>query len=508
MKKLRLILGDQLNPQHTWFKQVDSDVLYVMMEIKQETNYVVHHAQKLIAIFASMRAFRDTLKNEGHHVIYLTITDKNNHHDFDQNLNQIITQHQIEHFAYQAPDEYRVDGLLKAFASKLKIPHAMVSTEHFLTERDEASRFFGNGNWLMERFYRHMRIKHQVLLDVKRKPVGGQWNYDKENRQYWNQQPSAPVDNRPTHDHSDIWNEIKSLNIFTMGQPNETTFRWPINREESLQILDDFIDHKLVYFGAYQDAMHTEEFRLFHSLISFSLNTKMLTPAEVIVKAEQAYMEKDYPLAAVEGFIRQILGWREFVRGFYWANMPAMQTVNYFDHQQPLPSWFWNGETKMNCMKHCITQSLDHAYAHHIQRLMVIGNFALLMGFKPSEVHAWYLGIYIDAFEWVEMPNTIGMSQYADGGLLATKPYVSSAAYINKMSNYCGDCTYSHKARIGENACPFNSLYWDFFQRHQTQLANNPRLGIVNMQLQKMRESDKKDISQQAALIKNNAENL
>ncbi len=508
MKKLRLILGDQLNPQHTWFKRVDSDVLYVMMEIKQETDYVVHHAQKVIAIFAAMRAFSDKLKSGGHHVIYLTISDANNGHDFDQNLNQIITQHQIEHFAYQAPDEYRVDSLLKVFASKLTIPHTMVSTEHFLTERDEASRFFGNGNWLMERFYRHMRMKHQVLLDAKQKPVGGQWNYDKENRQYWQQNPAAPADSRPTHDHSAIWAAIKSFDIVTMGKPNETTFRWPLNREESLQILDDFIENKLVYFGAYQDAMHTEEFRLFHSFISFSLNTKMLSPAEVITKAEQAYIEKAYPLAAVEGFIRQILGWREFVRGFYWANMPAMQAANFFDHQQPLPSWFWTGETKMNCLKHCITQSLDQAYAHHIQRLMVIGNFALLMGFKPSEIHAWYLGIYIDAFEWVEMPNTIGMSQYADGGLLATKPYVSSAAYINKMSNYCGDCTYSHKVRIGENACPFNSLYWDFFQRHQTQLANNPRLGIVNMQLQKMSESDKKDIAEQAAFIRNDVENL
>jgi len=508
VKQLRLILGDQLNPNHSWFQQANDHVLYVMLEIKQETNYVVHHAQKVIAIFAAMRAFRDTLKSDSHNVIYLTISDTNNSHDFDQNLNRIISQHQIEHFAYQAPDEYRVDGLLKTFVGKLKIPYAMVSSEHFLTERDEASRFFGNSNWLMERFYRHMRIKHQVLLDDKQKPVGGQWNYDKENRQFWQQNPPVPADKRPNHDHSAIWAEIKSLEIVTMGKANETAFRWPINRAESLQILADFIEHKLVYFGAYQDAMHTEEFRLFHSFISFSLNTKMLSPAEVIAMAEQAYTERQFPLAAVEGFIRQILGWREFVRGFYWANMPTMQTVNYFDHQQALPSWFWTGETQMNCLKHSITQSLDHAYAHHIQRLMVIGNFALLMGFNPAEVHAWYLGIYIDAFEWVEMPNTIGMSQYADGGLLATKPYVSSAAYINKMSNYCAHCTYSPKVRIGENACPFNSLYWDFFQRHQTQLANNPRLGIVNMQLKKMSESDKKDISQQAVFIRNKVETL
>jgi deoxyribodipyrimidine photolyase-related protein len=228
----------------------------------------------------------------------------------------------------------------------------------------------------------------------------------------------------------------------------------------------------------------------------------------VILKAEQAYQLKHYPLAAVEGFIRQILGWREFMRGFYWAHMPIMQSVNFFDHQSPLPSWFWDGNTKMNCLKHCISQSLDHAYAHHIQRLMVIGNFSLLMGFHPNAVHQWYLGVYIDAFEWVEMPNTIGMSQYADGGLLATKPYVSSASYINKMSNYCGDCAYSHKVRVGNNACPFNSLYWDFFQRHQKKLSNNPRLGIVNMQLQKMSESDKEAIEKQAHQYKRIVDSL
>jgi len=508
MKRLRLVLGDQLNGNHTWFNTVDGNTLYVMMEIKQETDYVLHHAQKVIAIFAAMRAFKDALVSQGHQVVYISIFDPTNTHDFDQNLNNIIQQYKAEHFAYQAPDEYRVDQLLNIFVNKISIPYEVFSTEHFLTERDEVSRFFAGGKWLMERFYRHMRIKHQVFLDEKQKPIGGKWNYDKENRKYWNGKPSAPVDKRPTHDHSALWAEITGQQIATMGEPSSAAFRWPFNRAESLQVLDDFIDYNLVNFGAYQDAMHTEHFRLFHSLISFSLNTKMLSPVEVIAKAEQAYAEKDYPLAAIEGFIRQILGWREFVRGFYWAHMPSMEQANFFDYQQPLPSWFWDGNTKMNCLKHSITQSLDHAYAHHIQRLMVIGNFSLLMGFNPNAVHQWYLGIYIDAFEWVEMPNTISMSQYADGGLLATKPYVSSASYINKMSNYCSDCSYSHKTRIGENACPFNSLYWDFFLKQKSQLSNNPRLGIVNMQLEKMSDKDKKLISQQAALYINNAENL
>jgi deoxyribodipyrimidine photolyase-related protein len=508
MKKLRLILGDQLNASHSWFNTVDDNILYVMMEIKQETGYVVHHAQKVIAIFAAMRAFKDMLLAQGHQVLYLTINDPENAHDFNQNLNRIIRVQKIDQFTFQAPDEYRVDQLLDIVVNQLSIPAKKISSQHFLTDRGEAARFFGDGKWLMERFYRHMRVKHQILLDDKQKPVGGKWNYDKENRKKWTGKPTVPADTRPMHNHSALWDEISSQAITTMGAPTADAFRWPIDRAESLAVLDYFIEHNLGHFGDYQDAMHTDNFRLFHSLISFSLNVKMLSPDEVIAKAEQAYAEKDYPLAAVEGFIRQILGWREFVRGFYWAHMPTLEQANFFEQEKPLPSWFWDGNTKMNCLKHSITQSLDHAYAHHIQRLMVIGNFALLMGFDTKAVHQWYLGIYIDAFEWVEMPNTLSMSQYADGGLLATKPYVSSGAYINKMSNYCGGCAYSYKTRIGENACPFNSLYWDFFQKQKTKLENNPRLGIVNMQLQKMSDADKEAVSQQAALYKNDVENI
>ena len=508
MKQLRLILGDQLNSDHSWFNTVNDNTLYVMMEIKQETCYVLHHAQKLIAIFAAMRAFKDALLAQAHQVIYLSITDPSNTHDFEQNLNKLIEQNKVERFAYQAPDEYRVDELMSAFVNSLNIPYEMFSTEHFLTKRDEASNFFAGKKWVMERFYRHMRTKHKILLDEKQKPVGGQWNYDKENRKKWNGKPAAQEDTRPMHDHSELWSEITGQNIDTMGDPSAEVFRWPVNRTESLAVLDYFINYNLVNFGAYQDAMHTGSFRLFHSLISFSLNVKMLSPAEVIAKAEQAYVDRGYPLPAVEGFIRQILGWREFVRGFYWSHMPEMGEANYFDQDKPLPSWFWDGNTKMNCLKHSIKQSLDHAYAHHIQRLMVIGNFALLMGVNPHAVHQWYLGIYIDAFEWVEMPNTLSMSQYVDGGLLATKPYVSSASYINKMSNYCGDCSYSSKTRVGKNACPFNSLYWNFFQKQKEKLTNNPRLGIVNMQLEKMSDEDEEAIRYQASLYISDAENL
>jgi deoxyribodipyrimidine photolyase-related protein len=264
----------------------------------------------------------------------------------------------------------------------------------------------------------------------------------------------------------------------------------------------------LVNFGDFQDALHDENWRLFHSFLSFSLNSKMLSPLEVIKKAEEVYYEKDLPLASVEGFIRQILGWREYIRGVYWANMPGYDQHNFFKHNTKLPDWYWTGKTDMRCLSLSISQSLKNAYAHHIQRLMIIGNFSLLAGLDPKEVHKWYLGIYIDAYEWVEMPNTLGMSQFADGGLLATKPYVSSAAYINKMGNYCTNCKYKLKEKLGEDACPFNSLYWNFFDRHQDKLSNNPRLGIVNSQLKKMDQSQKKEINKKANFYLNNLNSL
>ena len=254
--------------------------------------------------------------------------------------------------------------------------------------------------------------------------------------------------------------------------------------------------------------MSTKAWRLFHSLLSFSLNVKMLSPREVIQQAEDAYHAGSVPLAAAEGFIRQLLGWREYIRGVYWAQMPAYAEKNFFEHQRPLPAWFWTGKTKMNCLSQAISQSLEQAHAHHIQRLMVIGNFSLLAGLNPTAVHQWYLGAYIDAFEWVELPNTIGMSQFADGGLLATKPYVSSAAYIDKMSDYCKSCHYDKKSRIGDNACPFNALYWDFFERNKKKLANNPRIGMACRQLEKMDENVIADFKHQAQKIVDNLDTL
>ena len=526
---LRLILGDQLNPQHSWFMDVDKNVVYVLMELRQETDNVLHHAQKILAIFAGMRDFAAQLEAAGHRVHYVAIDDSANLSSITDNLNQLIAKYQISTFEYQAPDEWRLGAQLADYVKSLSISTQMVDTEHFFTARDETALLFGDRKkWLMETFYRQMRVKHGVLIeeDTKpAKPVGGQWNFDAENRKAWPGLPLAPADirlingksERARHDHSALWATIVKAGVKSFGEPNADKFGWPLNRAEALAQLDVFIDQVLPNFGDFEDAMSSKSWRLFHSLLSFSMNVKMLNPHEVVAKAEAAGRSGAAPLAAVEGFIRQILGWREFVRGFYWAKMQdslpnSYADNNYFNHQLPLPSWFWTGQTQMRCMAAAIGQSLEQAYAHHIQRLMVIGNFALLAGLNPKELHHWYLGVYIDAFEWVELPNTVGMSQFADGGLLATKPYVSSAAYIDRMSDYCKSCLYDKKLREdapnGKKACPFNALYWDFHVKHADKLSANPRIGMVYQQLKKMDAVKIEALQAQAASLRGRLDQL
>jgi deoxyribodipyrimidine photolyase-related protein len=503
MITVRLVLGDQLNPNHCWFQGIDDAVVYVFMEVRQETDYVLHHAQKVIAIFAGMRDLAMTLQAAGHRVHYLKISDPDNTQSFVGNLDWLIKHYNAHCFQYQMPDEWRLDQQLNDYATALRqrgILTDAVDSAHFLASRDHAKTLFASQkNWVMERFYRDMRSRHGVLLTTEGKPVGGQWNFDHENRGRWNGQQSLPPDSRHRHDHQSLWEEIQSAGIHTFGEARADDIRWPLNRADALAQLSDFITHRLPYFGQFQDAMTRQDWRLFHALLSFALNTKMLNPKEVILAAEQAYIKGQVPIAAAEGFIRQILGWREYVRCVYWARMPDYVHHNHFQHEQDLPAWFWTGKTHMRCLSMAIGQSLEQAYAHHIQRLMVIGNFALLAGLNPQQLHTWYLGIYIDAFEWVELPNTLGMSQYADGGLLATKPYVSSAAYIDKMSDYCKDCRYDKKQRTGPKACPFNALYWDFHARHAETLSKNPRIGMVYRQLEKMSPEVKTAMTEQAA---------
>ncbi|RAI95089.1 cryptochrome/photolyase family protein [Algoriphagus yeomjeoni] len=491
-KTLRLILGDQLNSQHSWFEEQDSSITYLMLEMRQETDYVPHHIQKVIAFFLSMRNFTKDLETKGHQVIYVSLDAKDNSQNLEEMINSMVDQHNFDQFEYQLPDEYRLDEQLKTIGKNLGIPCRGVDSEHFLTEREYVKDFFqGKKTFVMESFYRQMRKDFDILMDGK-EPLQGKWNFDHENRSALKDKRLIRKAKKHQKDISEILEMVQKADVKTIGKIDENTFAWPCSREESLEVLDHFCKHLLIHFGDYQDALTTWDPFLFHSRLSFALNTKMLSPLEVVQKVEAYWKEHQYEIdiSQAEGFIRQILGWREYMRGIYWAKMPDFANMNFFNHKRKLPEWFWTGETKMKCLSHSIGQSLELAYAHHIQRLMVIGNFALLVGIHPDEVDQWYLGVYIDAIEWVEITNTRGMSQFADGGIVGTKPYVSSANYIHKMGNYCGHCAYSHTKKVGEGACPFNSLYWHFYDRNREKLENNPRIGMAYRTLDKLKNKE------------------
>ncbi len=510
-KTLRLILGDQLNHTHSWFTQTNAQVVYCIMEMRQETDYVQHHIQKVAAFFMAMRQFAYEMQQQGHTVIYLKINDSNNQQSLTANLNWLIQQHGFTAFEYQLPDEYRLDKQLKDFCETLSINYLAVDTEHFLSTRQDVQHLFENKKQvLMETFYRTMRMRYSILLEPNGKPVGGKWNYDAENRKKYNGKetiPSMPLFN---NDASAILKEIQASGCITFGHIDAQQLNWPVNRRQALQVLDAFLKEKLKHFGTYQDAMVTDQPFLFHSLLSFALNCKLLHPLEVVKKVEYYYQanQHEISLAQAEGFIRQIIGWREYMRGIYWWKMPEYATLNYFNHQLPLPEFYWTGKTHMKCMQQAIKDSLNKAYAHHIQRLMVTGNFALLAGIHPDQVDAWYLGIYIDAIEWVEITNTRGMSQFADGGIVGSKPYVSTANYIDKMSNYCKGCKYNKALKYGQNACPFNSLYWHFYERNRPLLEHNNRIGMMYVLLNKMPADEKQKILNQANYYLQNINDL
>ena len=508
---LRLILGDQLNEKHSWFDKINPNVIYVMMEVRSETDYVKHHIQKVSAFFAAMRSFSESLQAKGHHVHYIRLDDPENKHDFSLNIAALVNLTHAKSVEYQCPDEYRLHKLLASLRHELGVPVQSVSSEHFLVEMHEFATYFNKDKMpIMEFFYRKMRKKYQIMMESNGDdPTGGKWNFDHLNR---NKLPAnIPIPQRFTikNDVSDIVSMIQQQGITTFGSVQPKSFVWPINRVQALDLLQDFLENGLASFGTYQDALTDRDPFLFHSRLSFALNSKILHPLEVC-RACLAYWE-DHPeidIAQVEGFIRQIIGWREYVRGVYWVTMPEYASKNYLNHQEKLPQMYWSGQTKMACMKQAIGQSLEFAYAHHIQRLMVTGNFALLLGVHPDEVDAWYLGVYIDAIEWVEMPNTRGMSQFADGGIVGTKPYVSSANYLHKMGDHCKNCHYNYKEKIGEKACPFNALYWDFYIRHEDKFRTNPRVSMAYRHIDKFSSKDKEAIINQANFWRIHADEL
>lgn len=502
--KLKLILGDQLNFQHSWFKEVDSSEVFVLMEMRQETDYALHHIQKVVAFFGAMRNFSEVLKQAGHQVHYLALDDKANRQQLEANLNFLIEKFNADGFAYMEPDEYRLDQQLKEYVLGLIIPSEVVGTEHFMTSRSELTEFFeGKKQLILEFFYRRMRKKFDLLMQLDQ-PEGGQWNFDKNNRKKWKGTPTIPEPFYPKANDLEALKEmIENAGIKTIGSFDKNQFLYPLSRTQALEQLDYFCRYLLVHFGDYQDALHTDEVNLFHSRISFALNAKIIRPLEVVQTVITYYREHsdDIELSQVEGFVRQIIGWREYMRGIYWKEMPAYASMNALENTNPLPEFYWTGKTKMNCLHQSITNSLDNAYAHHIQRLMITGNFALLAQIHPDKVDEWYLGIYADAIQWVQITNTRGMSQWADGGIVATKPYVSAAAYIHKMSNYCDSCQYDKKKRVGEDACPFNSLYWNFLDDKKQFFAKNNRMAMMLRLLEKIPAEDLVQIKLRAAQI-------
>ena len=502
--KLKLILGDQLNFQHSWFKEVDSSEVFVLMEMRQETDYALHHIQKVVAFFGAMRNFSEVLKQAGHQVHYLALDDKANRQQLEANLNFLIEKFNADGFAYMEPDEYRLDQQLKEYVLGLIIPSEVVGTEHFMTSRSELTEFFeGKKQLILEFFYRRMRKKFDLLMQLDQ-PEGGQWNFDKNNRKKWKGTPTIPEPFYPKANDLEALKEmIENAGIKTIGSFDKNQFLYPLSRTQALEQLDYFCRYLLVHFGDYQDALHTDEVNLFHSRISFALNAKIIRPLEVVQTVITYYREHsdDIEISQVEGFVRQIIGWREYMRGIYWKEMPAYASMNALENTNPLPEFYWTGKTKMNCLHQSITNSLDNAYAHHIQRLMITGNFALLAQIHPDKVDEWYLGIYADAIQWVQITNTRGMSQWADGGIVATKPYVSAAAYIHKMSNYCDSCQYDKKKRVGEDACPFNSLYWNFLDDKKQFFAKNNRMAMMLRLLEKIPAEDLVQIKLRAAQI-------
>jgi deoxyribodipyrimidine photolyase-related protein len=480
------------------------------MEILPETEYVTHHIQKVVGFFSAMRSFANYLSGKRHNVKYFKLDDPENQQSFEKNIVGLFKNRKFDKFEYMQPDEYRLDRLISKFIRKQKMAFEVFSTEHFLASRNEVEDLFKDRKqYLMETFYRHIRKKFDILMEDGQ-PITGRWNYDAENRSALPKDIKLPKALSFNHDVSEIVKMLQKTRVKTIGRIDEKKFSWPISHSESQKLVDHFLENNLSKFGTYQDAMTTADAYLYHSRLSFALNTKMIHPMEVVKKTVRYWKKNQDKIRfnQVEGFIRQIIGWREFMRGVYWAKMPQYEHTNFFNHQHKLPDFYWTGDTKMNCLKHAITQSLNHAYAHHIQRLMVTGNFANLLGVHPDEVDKWYLGIYIDAIQWVEITNTRGMSQFADGGVVATKPYVSTSNYINKMSNYCLDCYYFRTRRYGEKACPFNSLYWDFFDRNKSVLKNNPRVGMAYRNLEKMSTAEIGEIKKQANYYKENSNAL
>jgi deoxyribodipyrimidine photolyase-related protein len=492
---LRVILGDQLSPTISSLHGADKTKDTILIcEVQQEATYVKHHKKKLVFIFSAMRHFAQELRDAKYRVIYHKLDDATPVSRFSDAVTRAAQMGDFDEIVVTEPSEYRVLEEIKLWPDLLNLPVDIRPDTRFLASHSDFQNWSaGRKSLRMEYFYREMRKRYSILMEGDQ-PIGDQWNFDSDNRKAPNATLTIPDTFRLAPD--DVTQEVCAMveQLFPDHMGAATPFHFAVTAEGARAALQQFVEERLAFFGDYQDAMLQDEAWMFHAHIGLYLNTGLLLPLECIAAAEQAYHRGQAPLNAVEGFIRQILGWREFVRGLYWQNMPGYETLNFFDAQRDLPDFYWTADTRMNCLRQSVQETIDHAYAHHIQRLMVLGNFALLAGILPAQVNDWFLSVYADAFEWVELPNVSGMALFADGGKLASKPYASGGGYINKMSNYCKGCSYSVTAKNGPKACPFNYLYWDFLDRNRAKLRANPRVGMM------YRVYDRMDADKQQAI--------
>jgi deoxyribodipyrimidine photolyase-related protein len=499
MTTLRFILGDQLTRGVSALAGLDParDVV-LMAEVHDEAMYVRHHKQKIAFLFSAMRHFADALRKDGVTVDYVKLEDAGNTQSFTGELERAVRRHNASEVIVTEPGEWRVWEMMLDWRETLPIPVHIREDDRFVCSRGEFVRWAeGRKSYRMEFFYREMRRKTGLLMRGD-EPEGGQWNFDHDNRKALPKGFAPPERQRFPPDA--ITREVLELVEQRFGDHfgDLEPFGWAVTREDALQALDHFFRDCLAGFGDYQDAMKAGEDFLLHSVISPYLNCGLLTAMEVCKAAEKAYRKGRAPLNAVEGFIRQVIGWREYVRGIYWTRMPDYARTNHLNASRALPAFYWTGETDMNCLKECIGATRRHAYAHHIQRLMVTGNFALLAGIRPAEIEEWYLVVYADAYDWVELPNVHGMVMHADGGLLGSKPYAASGAYINRMSDYCAGCRYDPDVKSGPDACPFNPMYWNFLIENEKTLARNPRMAMPYRTLQKMTPERRAEIRREA----------
>jgi deoxyribodipyrimidine photolyase-related protein len=500
VRNLVLILGDQLCEDLSALAGFDQALdLVLMLEVRAEAIYVNKHKQKIAFVLAAMRHFAATLRARGLSVDYVSFEDEGNSGDFTGELQRAIVRHAPQRVIVTEPGEWRVLGLMRNWQSDLELPVLIRPDDRFLCSREAFAAWTQDRKlFRMEHFYREMRKRTGLLMEDG-KPAGGDWNFDTENRKALPKGKRPPPRLRFAPDA--ITREVIELvdRHFPSHFGDLEPFGWAVTRAGALEALSHFLNHCLPEFGDYQDAMKAGEPFLYHSIISPYLNIGLLTAREVCDAAVAEWAAGRAPINAVEGFVRQILGWREYVRGLYFHLMPRYPQSNYLGADRPLPWFFWSGETEMNCVGSTVRDTRQHAYAHHIQRLMITGNFALLAGLNPLEVEAWYLGVYIDAFEWVELPNVHGMALFADGGILASKPYAASGAYIDRMSDYCGACRYDPKVKTGPSACPFNLLYWNFHIANRDKLGGNQRLAMVYRNLDRMADEHRDAIVTEAA---------